>query len=365
MGKTSQRDAAWARWGWLFGAIWLGFFAFPLLFIWGGDRALLWQLGSTAVIAGFIVGYVVTVRRTTHQVVDGDFAAAQRDGLIGLAALLLLAVVLALLIGPNALTALPFVVSMSVFFLPWRLIWFTSIPIFVVGLVASALTWGVWPSGMYWGISLLVLAISVLSRYLEEQQEAATETEGQLALTAERERVARDVHDVLGHSLTVVTIKTELARRLVDADPERAKEELAQIQDLTRQALAEIRATVGGLRVVRLAEEVDSARMALEDAGIAAELPVNLTVVDPRHRITLAWVLREAVTNVIRHSQAGVCAVELGESTLQVRDDGRGVGDQGEGNGIRGLRERVEQAGGRLEIGPGPDGVGTLLEVKL
>ena len=132
-----------------------------------------------------------------------------------------------------------------------------------------------------------------------------------LAIVEERERVARDVHDVLGHSLTVVTVKAELAERLVDLDPERAKGELAEIQALSRQALAEIRATVGGLRVARLGDELASARTALAGAGIEAHVPDDPGAVDPRHRTVLAWVLREATTNVVRHSDADACWVEL------------------------------------------------------
>src|SRR5690606_543184 len=126
----------------------------------------------------------------------------------------------------------------------------------------------------------------------------------------ERERVARDVHDVLGHSLTVVSVKAELAERLVDVDPARARAELVEIQSLTREALAEIRATVSGLRVARLGDELVAARTALTGAGIEADLPENPDVVDPRHRIVVAWVLREAVTNVVRHSGATRCTVE-------------------------------------------------------
>jgi two-component system sensor histidine kinase DesK len=187
----------------------------------------------------------------------------------------------------------------------------------------------------------------------------------ELALVEERERVARDVHDVLGHSLTVVTVKAELAERLVDLDPARAKAELAEIQALSRQALAEIRATVGGLRGARLGDELASARTALAGAGIEAHVPADPAAVDPRHRIVLAWVLREATTNVVRHSDADECWVELDTNRLTVRDDGRGIDARPEGNGIRGLRERVEAAGGALTLTTGPDGHGTVLEVTL
>src|SRR5699024_3537237 len=147
------------------------------------------------------------------------------------------------------------------------------------------------------------------------------------------------------------------AERLVDADPDAAKAELAQIRSLTRESLAEIRATVAGLRVARLADELDSARQALSDAGISAEVPSAVDTVDPRHRLVLAWVLREAVTNVVRHSGAGRCRVELNARSLVVTDDGVGPGAAIEasaatrtraaagGTGLRGVAERVNGAG--------------------
>ncbi|ANS78351.1 sensor histidine kinase [Serinicoccus hydrothermalis] len=365
MSPTQRPADAWSRWGWLFGGIWLVFFIFPLIHIWTTPYTPAHRLVATALVAAFMVAYVLTVRRAVRRVGGGQYASAARGGLLGLGAMVAVAIVLATMIGPNALTAMPFIVGVPVFFLPWRGVWTISLGLLGLGMLTSALIWGVWPTIMFWGISALVLTISVLSRYLEEQQESALETESQLALTEERERVARDVHDVLGHSLTVVTVKTELARRLVDADPERAKQEMGEVQDIARQALAEIRATVGGLRVARLADEVEAADVALRGAGIDARLPDDVLLVDPRHRITLAWVLREAVTNVVRHSHADTCVVELGDHWLRVSDDGRGVDGTREGNGIRGLRERVEQAGGSLTLGPGPDGAGTTVEVKL
>ncbi|WP_130012187.1 sensor histidine kinase [Serinicoccus sediminis] len=361
---TSEQPSAdpWARWGWLFGGIWLFFFAFPLTHIWTTEASTLWRVLATGLVVAFMAAYLVTVRQATRLVAAGRYSSAARGGLEGLAAMVVIAVVLAVQIGPYSMTAFPFIVAVPVFFLPWRGVWITSLSLFAVGVVASTLAWGARPSAMLWAIALLVLSTSVLSRHLEERQESTREVEGQLALTEERERVARDVHDVLGHSLTVVTIKTELAQRLIDVDPAAAKRELADVQDLSRQALAEIRATVGGLRVARLADELEAAHVALAGAGIEAEVCGAVTDVDPRHRITLAWVLREAVTNVVRHSGARRCTVEFGDAWLRVSDDG--VGGVVEGNGLCGARERVRETGGQLAVGPGGHGAGTVLEVR-
>lgn len=362
--RPSAGDEAWSRWGWLTGGIWLVFFGFPLYFTWTSGLPLRVRLATTAVVVAFCVVYVLTLRLCTGSVTHGQGARARRIGWAGLTALVLLALLLSGLIGLNSMTSMPFVVSLPVFFLPWRTTWVTSLALFAAGIAASYLAWG-WSPAFLWGIAALVLTIAVLSRYLEERSEAGRAADAELQVVEERERVARDVHDVLGHSLTVVTMKAELAHRLVEVDPRRARQEMLEVQDLARTALAEIRATVGGLRVARLADEVESARVALAGAGITAELPEDLAVVDPRHRITLAWVLREAVTNVVRHSRAGVCRVSLTSDSLVVEDDGRGAGGRREGNGLRGLRERVAQAGGETEIGVGAHGRGTRLEVRL
>lgn len=358
-------DYAWARWGWLMGGVWLFFWIIPMVTVWSGDFPRSDRVLMTVLIAAFCVIYAVTLRRCTAATADCDFESASRTGFVGLVLLILTAIGLSLIIGASAMTAMPFIVGLPVFFLPWRGVWVVSLSIFGAAVLASLIAFGPWPSLMLWGISVMVLVISMVSRYMEELQERQRVEQSRLSLSEERERVARDVHDVLGHSLTVVAMKTELANRLIDADPARAKAELAEVQDLSRQALAEIRATVGGLRVARLADEVEAARMACVGAGVEAELPQDVTVVDPRHRITLAWVLREAVTNVVRHSRAHRCVVQLGSNRLSVTDDGRGLRGRNEGNGIRGVRERVEQAGGTMTLGPGPDGRGTRLEVVL
>ena len=173
---------------------------------------------------------------------------------------------------------------------------------------------------MVWPIIGFCAAMRVFSE-LEEQSE---ETRAELALVAERDRVARDVHDVLGHSLTALSIKAELAARLIDVDPERAREELESIQETARQALAEVRSTVGGLRAASLEAELAAAPRVLADAGIETRVVGTVADTDPRHRTLLAWVLRESVTNVVRHAHASTVSIELSPTGLVVADDGTG-----------------------------------------
>lgn len=173
-----------------------------------------------------------------------------------------------------------------------------------------------------------------------------------LAKVAERERIARDLHDLLGHTLSLITLKAELARKLVDRDPERAKQEMLDVEHTSRAALADVREAISGYRGEGLAAELIRARKTLETAGITvnaecAELPLT-----PAQETVLALALREAVTNVVRHAQAQQCSVRLqredNRCKLEIADNGLGA-DGPEGNGLRGMRERLEAIGGSLQ----------------
>ncbi|MFM6851601.1 MAG: sensor histidine kinase [Terrabacter sp.] len=365
-GPASAGDPAvnpWERWSWVIQAVWLVFLIFPLLAVVSEPRPA-WQvvLGVALIV---VFGLVYALGAQHLQRLGRACRPWTGRGVAYLVVLVACTAGLATLIGAGSLGFLPFVVSFGMFALP--IVW--SMAVGVVCVVVAALTAiFVDPEEGTWVVAIIVFAVGSMTaaiRLMSERGEQYQAMSRELALVAERERVARDVHDVLGHSLTVVTVKAELAERLVDLDPQRAKGELAEIQALSRQALAEIRETVGGLRQARLDSELVSARTALAGAGIQAHVPADTAAVDPRHRTVLAWVLREATTNVVRHSDADACWVELDSDRLTVRDDGRGLGGRPEGNGIRGLRERVEAAGGHLSVETGGEGHGTVLEVRL
>jgi two-component system, NarL family, sensor histidine kinase DesK len=173
-----------------------------------------------------------------------------------------------------------------------------------------------------------------------------------LATVAERERIARDLHDVLGHTLSLIILKSELASKIAERDPARAGSEMRDVERVARAALAEVRETIRGYRAT-FDDEIERARTLLDAAGIAGEFTVHLPDADEKRDEVLALVLRETVTNVARHSLARVCRVviEGGRETclLDVSDDGRG-GPVIEGSGIRGMRERLEALGGTLVL---------------
>jgi two-component system, NarL family, sensor histidine kinase DesK len=187
------------------------------------------------------------------------------------------------------------------------------------------------------------------------------------AVAAERERIGRDLHDILGHSLTAIAVKAGLARRLLDRDPAAAAAEIGDVEQLAREALKDVRATASGYREVSLAGELSVAASVLRAAGIRAELPSAVDGVDPADREIFGYVVREAVTNVVRHSGARTCRIILGERSIEIRDDGatgaRTTADD-QGSGLRGLARRVAARGGTMSAGPQP-GAGFLLSVTM
>ncbi|GAA3054111.1 sensor histidine kinase [Streptomyces glomeratus] len=189
----------------------------------------------------------------------------------------------------------------------------------------------------------------------------ARATVAQLAANEERLRLARDLHDLLGHSLSLITLKSELAGRMLPGHPDKAAQQVADIEQVSRQALVDVREAVTGYRRPRLAAELAGAQVALAAAAVTADIPAEtgLEGVPEDSESALAWALREAVTNVVRHSGASRCTVEvLRRQTLDgpvlelsVEDNGSGGSGKGPGNGLTGLTERLEKAGGTLEAG--------------
>ncbi|WP_410642438.1 sensor histidine kinase [Amycolatopsis sp. lyj-346] len=187
--------------------------------------------------------------------------------------------------------------------------------------------------------------------------ERANEEIATLAVANERQRVARDLHDLLGHSLTTITVKAGLARRVLETagDIPRAVQEIREVESLTRSALSDVRATVSEYREVSLSAELVGARAALRAAEIDADLPHAVDNVRPEFQNTFGYVLREAVTNVLRHSGAKRVRVRLGGNWLEIEDDGTAT-EVVAGNGLRGLSERLAAAGGTVRTSVRPGG---------
>jgi len=364
-------------WGWLFGGVWLIYLGDPLGTMLGQPSGLRRDVGLAALIA-FAALYLTVWsmgvwRRSSNQPRLRTLHLVQ---LIGMPLLVLPMLPAA---GMHALAAVPYVAVVVMLYLPTALAWTTLAALFVATEAAPRLVPG-WQGGGGPGLGVLLAGAAVWgTRLAFERNRALAESREEtaaLAVAAERSRVARDLHDILGHSLTVVTVKAELAGRLVRSDPARAEAEILDLERLSRQALADIRRALAGYREVSLSGELANARAALNAAGIDAQLPTAIDDVAGEHRELFGWAVREAVTNVIRHSGARRCWVRLGPDWLEVADDGRGVnggaradrlvtGGPGAGHGLAGLRERARAAGASLSTGPAATGGGFALRLTL
>ncbi|MGC2694157.1 MAG: sensor histidine kinase [Candidatus Angelobacter sp.] len=203
--------------------------------------------------------------------------------------------------------------------------------------------------------SLLIGAINIHYRQRERDNRKllmAQEEVEHLAKVAERERIARDLHDVLGHTLSVIVLKSELAAKLAEKDPARAAREIKEVERISRDALAQVRSTVRGYQALSLQAEAAQATATLQAAGVKVECRFAPAAMPPSHEGVLALALREAVTNVIRHSQARSCDLRLrsieGGCEMEIKDDGCGRMSP-EGTGLTGMRHRVEALGGTLQ----------------
>ena len=223
-----------------------------------------------------------------------------------------------------------------------------------------------------------VLVVGLANLFVAEQKRSecalrkAQEENAALSQVAERERIARDLHDVLGHTLSVIVVKAELAGRLMSRgtpeDGDRAQKEIAEVERTARTALAEVREAIGGYRAKGLRAEVDMARMTLDAAGVKLLCESTPPTLKAREETALSLAVREAVTNIVRHAGATECIMRFamagdGFTRLEVEDDGPKTIER-EGNGLRGMRARVEEVGGRFRI-ERATGHGTRLVIEL
>lgn len=222
--------------------------------------------------------------------------------------------------------------------------------------------------------AIMVLVVGGLNIYDAEKSRGnaelrlAHEEIARLAKVAERERIARDLHDLLGHTLSSITLKSDLASRLAARDPVRAEREMTEVARVSREALREVREAVRGYRTRDLAGELAAVREMLRAAGVQLDYLAEPVALEPAHEGTLALALREAVTNVVRHAGAARCTVRLerlgGAVRLTVTDDGSGPCAP-DGAGLSGMRERAELLGGRLSLARSAAGTRLLLTLPL
>ena len=354
--KEGPRSRSWHRyrrhivWD---ATVWVFLLVIPLVHLLLGSFAPWQRLLGIAGVMGFIVTYVWAFStQDTRAVRAGDpLPDLPIRVLVGkLAALILFSALALPALGWWTTYFFPFFCSLVLFSTTLR----RGIPTVITAvalLTAASLAWNTHPESrwMVLGAALSGLTI-IIARIAVELQERRTSAERELALISQREAVGRDVHDILGHSLTVLTLKAEVARRLIERDPAAASRELDEVITLARGALADVRSTVTRLRSPDLANQVEATRTALSAAQIDVEMIGSAQDIPERQRALLAWALREATTNVVRHARATNVTVPLAPGMLRVSDDGVGLAGDKPGNGLEGLRSRIEQEGGSLTM---------------
>ena len=333
----------------IFASIWLGFLGPVLIQVYTGDE---FNSGDKTWMTACVL-----VFSAVYFYAFGSMGTSPRgwgllpQALLRWGVLLAIALTSVPVIQTGAMSFTPYLAAMLGFTVPLK----RSLPIVLVtGAVGSVAVWLRAPENLGWStfilffIPLMIVALGVFSQYDDSRHQLQHE----LDLAQQREDIATDVHDLLGHSLTVINLKSEVARRAMEKNPEQAKQELKEISELSRLALAEVRSTVTRMRTPTFVGEIQGARRALETKGITAHLPERLTTPGD-HEAIFSWGLRELTTNVVRHSGARTCWVSVTGDKLQVTDDGCGFSDEETRNGdggLAGLRERVIAAGGRLIV---------------
>ncbi|MDF1604198.1 histidine kinase [Nocardioides sp. YIM 152315] len=346
------------RLGPVFASVWLFFLVDPLLEGWAHRDEARGIVGMVATVAfaGVYMTLWLQVRSNRLRLIDNP---SPRVALSYLGGLVALAAVMVACLGEQGLASLVYIAVGCVMVLPLRV----SAPVVaVLALGAIALSavedWGS-QAGLAFAIlaaSFAILGMRTVLRRNADLLRAEQENAG-LAVENERTRFARDLHDILGHSLTVITVKAELAQRLLDVDQERVRAELADLERLSRDALSDVRRAVEGYRELTLPGELARARAALAAAEIDGRLPNSADEVPTELRELFAWTVREGVTNVIRHSGARRCVVSLSPTSAEVRDDGAGSPvESAAGSGLVGLRERASAVGATVvtrDLSPG------------
>lgn len=361
--RTSNRATGkdpWARFGWLMAVVWLVFLVYPVIALLGSEAPLAWVVVGWSALVAFVVLYVTGFMHGMRGGGGLGRPPSKRQW-VTFAALIVCALISVPAEGGSALSFLPFIMSFASYGLTRVWHWITTI----AAVTVTALCVFLLPGGLSYLSVLAIVAllgvVNTVSTWLILRSAEAERLGLELATSEGREAVARDVHDLIGHSLTVVGLKAQLVRRLMDSDPERARAELADIERLTAEAIAGVRSTVAGARATTLVEQLASSRDSFRAADIEVRVEGEPEALSPVQAITASWILREATTNVLRHSRARTVRVLLLPGRLAVEDDGVGIATA-EGNGIRGMRERAAAAGAAFALGPSETG-GTRVEV--
>jgi two-component system sensor histidine kinase DesK len=390
--RTSPKAGA------IWGSIWLVYLVPSFVAAVGDDRTTIERIAGPALLALFVILYVATLLVGWDRTQNADAEVAvgvgrswngemTREGRRLAALLIVVAIGAVLVVGEQGVATLVFLSPIAATLLPgpkarWGIL--AAIAAVIMGELLAARPDGAPDASDILSTAFatlmagaITLGVRRMRTVMWELHRARADVE-RLATAQERVRIARDLHDVLGHSLTVISVRSQLAARLVErGDMQKAGNEIRAVEELSRSAMADVREAVAGYRTRPFAAELAAAEATLEGAGLQVEVVRSDEELPAAGEEALAFVMREGVTNVLRHSSAAHCAISVRHTAsaviVELADDGRGIGQplheiagdgepRGEGdpkrdcNGLRGLAERLAAVGGRLSAGDGPAG---------
>ncbi len=357
----SAHGAVLSRTIWLLWVIWLAFLFYPIQALFQAHPSPVRTVIALTAAALFAALYTWNVIRALNRLRTGDERYSPWPALILMAALAVgltvgdrgdwveLFIFMAVSMGPSLPTRQA-LLGIGIFVL------LTPVLGVIVGASVVMVAQMMFQMAVSGIATVLVTQTIILSRQLREARGEI----GRLAVNEERLRFARDLHDLLGHSLSLIALKSELAARLATTAPERAAAEMRDVESAARISLHEVREAVAGYRQPALAGELRNAGELLSAAGIAFDLRGGVEGLPVSREAALAWAVREGVTNIIKHSRARHCTISLssgdGSTALEVWDDGVSASESGAGSGLAGLKERLTNLGGWCEAGPLPEG---------
>ena len=340
----------WDRRGWLVAGVWVIFLVFPVLDLLVEDYSLPTRIIGLALIALFAAVYLQSYSKFSSKIGQGGTSARRAHvNFLVLCAIIVLGIPV---VGLTTMGLFPFITSFAVFLLGrrWAIAAYSAV---LVLSFALPIIYGQFMDAIFLiGLNLVLMVVYAITVAAIRRSTEAEKMRSDYLLVAEQERVARDVHDGIGHSLTALNLKAQLALRLLDQEQyAQARGELEQLSALAVDALDSVRTTVQGLSRQDLAAELAELRQACNDnnleftvAGSAEQVPMQL-------RSHVAWILREAVTNVLRHAHASRIVLQLEPEHVSIEDDGDGLQASTPGHGIRGMQERAKQFGASCTVG--------------
>ncbi|MGO2481214.1 histidine kinase [Glutamicibacter sp. BW77] len=340
----------WDRWGWMVAGVWIIFLVFPILDLLVEDYSLATRVIGLSLVVLFAAIYLRAYAKYSWFV--GHGGTDQRRAHVYFLMLCAIIIIGVPVTGLTVMGLFPFITSYAAFLLTkkWTIATYATV---LVACFALPVFFGKFMDAIFLiGLNIVLMVVYVITVAAITRSSDAERIRADFLVVAEQERVARDVHDGIGHSLTALNLKAQLALRLMDEKQYlQARGELVQLSELAVDALDSVRTTVQGLNRQDLDIELAELQHACNDNNLEFTVVGTAEQIPLQHRSHVAWILREAVTNVLRHAHASTVVLHIEPGQVSIDDDGDGCQGNSPGHGIRGMQERARQFGASCTVG--------------